>query len=231
VTNESLLGERVIGIDPGTPEEPPLKEGAVVDGVDPPRLDLALALAYELLTHIVDLFRNHEEDIEALVTGAASTVTALDEVLTEHRPRIDRIFENVESATVEAGALVTRTRERIDSPQVQRILDNLDHSLAALDRDLGPILSDTRRATTKVNDTLDTFGPKEREQVRTTLRRVSALTDKADGVLSDAQAIVEHVRAGRGTVGAAVMDEELYDDIQELLRDLKHNPWKLFWRE
>jgi len=27
------------------------------------------------------------------------------------------------------------------------------------------------------------------------------------------------------------MDEEIYDDIQEMLRDLKHNPWKLFWRE
>jgi phospholipid/cholesterol/gamma-HCH transport system substrate-binding protein len=27
------------------------------------------------------------------------------------------------------------------------------------------------------------------------------------------------------------MDEQLYDDIQELARDLKHNPWKFFWRE
>jgi phospholipid/cholesterol/gamma-HCH transport system substrate-binding protein len=26
-------------------------------------------------------------------------------------------------------------------------------------------------------------------------------------------------------------DEAVYDDLQELLRDLKHNPWKLFWRE
>jgi phospholipid/cholesterol/gamma-HCH transport system substrate-binding protein len=28
-----------------------------------------------------------------------------------------------------------------------------------------------------------------------------------------------------------VMDEQLYDDLQELVRDLKHNPWKFFWRE
>jgi phospholipid/cholesterol/gamma-HCH transport system substrate-binding protein len=32
-------------------------------------------------------------------------------------------------------------------------------------------------------------------------------------------------------VGAVVMDEALYDDIQELARDLKHNPWKFLWRE
>jgi phospholipid/cholesterol/gamma-HCH transport system substrate-binding protein len=32
-------------------------------------------------------------------------------------------------------------------------------------------------------------------------------------------------------VGALVMDEALYDDLQELLRDLKNNPWKFFWRQ
>jgi phospholipid/cholesterol/gamma-HCH transport system substrate-binding protein len=43
--------------------------------------------------------------------------------------------------------------------------------------------------------------------------------------------IVSHIRKGNGSVGAFVMDEQLYDDIQELARDLKHNPWKFFWRE
>jgi phospholipid/cholesterol/gamma-HCH transport system substrate-binding protein len=28
-----------------------------------------------------------------------------------------------------------------------------------------------------------------------------------------------------------MMDEAVYDDLQELIRDLKHNPWKFFWKE
>jgi phospholipid/cholesterol/gamma-HCH transport system substrate-binding protein len=48
---------------------------------------------------------------------------------------------------------------------------------------------------------------------------------------SDASEILSHVKRGKGTVGAVVMDEQLYDDLQELVRDLKHNPWKFFWRE
>ncbi len=36
--------------------------------------------------------------------------------------------------------------------------------------------------------------------------------------------MVQHVKDGRGTVGALVMDEAVYDDLQEMLRDLKHNP-------
>jgi phospholipid/cholesterol/gamma-HCH transport system substrate-binding protein len=47
---------------------------------------------------------------------------------------------------------------------------------------------------------------------------------------TEAQSVLAHVRRGEGTVGALVMDEAIYDDLQEMLRDLKHNPWKFFWR-
>ena len=40
-----------------------------------------------------------------------------------------------------------------------------------------------------------------------------------------------HIKKGEGTVGALLMDEEVYDNVQEMVRDLKHNPWKFLWRE
>ena len=43
--------------------------------------------------------------------------------------------------------------------------------------------------------------------------------------------IVAQVRRGRGTAGALVMDREIYEDIKEMVRDLKRNPWKFFWKE
>ena len=49
VSARNILGEQVISIDPGGPDRPPLKEGAIVQGVDPPRLDEALAMGFELL--------------------------------------------------------------------------------------------------------------------------------------------------------------------------------------
>ena len=49
VTAQGVLGEQFIAIEPGWYEKPMLREGAVVHGVDPPRLDLALSLGYELL--------------------------------------------------------------------------------------------------------------------------------------------------------------------------------------
>src|SRR5215471_16345849 len=40
VTTQGVLGEQFMAIDPGSPDKPVLEEGAVVKGIDPPRLDL-----------------------------------------------------------------------------------------------------------------------------------------------------------------------------------------------
>ncbi len=40
--------------------------------------------------------------------------------------------------------------------------------------------------------------------------------------------MLDEIRAGKGSIGALMVDEAVYDDLQELLRDSKLNPWKIF---
>ena len=228
VTSQSVLGEQMIAVDPGSFERPPLEEGAVVRGVDPPRLDLALALGYELLDTMVTALRNNREELRDMLENIAGILRALNSILTDNREEIDRIIANVEHATAEAAALAQSARGTVDSPEVRRIVDNLDRTLAVVSRDLEPILADTRTAVGNVNEAL---GPEQREQIQSTIENAAQLSERANRTIGEAQTIVAHIREGRGTVGALVMDEELYDDIQEMIRDLKHNPWKFFWRE
>jgi phospholipid/cholesterol/gamma-HCH transport system substrate-binding protein len=130
----------------------------------------------------------------------------------------------VESITVEANELVAGANKMVNGPRVARILRNVDESLAVVNRDIDPIMKDVKSITHKVDDVLDMIGPEQQEQVRSILK-------SGKNIASDAESMVSHIRQGRGTVGAILMDEAMYDDIQEMLRDLKHNPWKLFWRE
>jgi phospholipid/cholesterol/gamma-HCH transport system substrate-binding protein len=231
VTSTSLVGESILAVDPGSPDREPIEAGAHVVGVDPPRMDLAFALAYELLETMSDLFRDHKGDIETLIVAAAQMLDQLNGVLTRHSERIDHIIENIESITNDANELVAEANEIIHKPEVDRIIRNVDHTLASVRRDIDPILADVRSATGKVDDLLDMIGPQQQEEIRTTIHDVSEMTEQVSTTIADAQHIVSHIREGRGTVGAVLMDEELYDDIQEMVRDLKHNPWKLFWRE
>jgi phospholipid/cholesterol/gamma-HCH transport system substrate-binding protein len=73
--------------------------------------------------------------------------------------------------------------------------------------------------------------PGEQAKLKQTLDDVSVVASRAKAMTGDAADILAHVKRGKGTVGAVVMDEQLYDDLQEMVRDLKHNPWKFFWRE
>ncbi len=228
VTSQSVLGEQLVSIDPGDPERAPLEEGAVVEGVDPPRLDLALALIYELLEGTTRFLRERRTQLRGLLDHITNVLAELDETLSENDERIDRIIAKVETAMDETNTLLANANATLDGPAVRRSLRNLDRVLASAERDLDPILTEVRSL---VNEADQAFGPEQRENVQQILAEGAAIAVEARGAMGEARGLLDHVTEGRGTVGALLMDEEIYDDIQELLRDLKHNPWKLFWRE
>jgi phospholipid/cholesterol/gamma-HCH transport system substrate-binding protein len=98
-------------------------------------------------------------------------------------------------------------------------------------RDTPGLIRDVGQAARGANDVLGTFGPEQRQQLQNTIASAERIASNAETTVTEANEVVGHLREGRGTVGALLMDEEIYDDLQELIRDLKHNPWKFFWRE
>jgi phospholipid/cholesterol/gamma-HCH transport system substrate-binding protein len=194
-------------------------------------MDQAFAMMFELLENIHGLLRDNREELDSLLSAAANMVRSLDGIFTRHGDRIDRIMENIETATDQTNELLTSANGVISGPRVQRTLRNVDGITSSINRDIDPLLADARSIAGKVDDALDMLGEEQQQQIQSTIADVSDITHRATGITEDAEQIVTHIRQGRGTVGAMLMDEEIYDDVQEMLRDLKHNPWKLFWRE
>jgi phospholipid/cholesterol/gamma-HCH transport system substrate-binding protein len=232
VTSQGVLGEQFIAVDPGDPERPALREGAIVEGVDPPRLDLALALGYELLETIVEGVRNNREELGTLVDDIVALVNGLRGIVVDNRGDIDSIVDNVRTLSDEGIATLRSARETyVDGERPQRIMRNLDRTIAVVDRETPGLVRDVGSAAREANEVLETFGPDQRRQIQTTLASAERIATQAESAMGEAEEIVQHLREGRGTIGALLMDEEIYDDLQELIRDLKHNPWKFFWRE
>jgi phospholipid/cholesterol/gamma-HCH transport system substrate-binding protein len=233
VTTQGVLGEQFMAIEPGTIERPILQEGASVKGIDPPRIDLFLAKAYELLDVTVNGIKNNRETLSSIATNTASLLKGLNVLITENKDRIDRIVANVEDMTVEAKQLTHDVRTNyVDSPKLLRTIDNIDKLTTQIQGDTGPMLKDAREALANLNRVSSTVGdPQQQEKIRKALQDIAQLAERANSTVADTQAIVSHIKNGKGTVGALVMDEEVYDDMQELVRDLKHNPWKFLWRE
>jgi phospholipid/cholesterol/gamma-HCH transport system substrate-binding protein len=233
VTTQGVLGEQFLAIDPGSPQKGILPEGTIVKGIDPPRLDLFLAKAYELLDTTMNGIRNNRELISDIATNTAGLLKGLNTTLTDNRERINRTMANLESLTAEANTLTVHARTQyVDNPKIVRTIDNIDRLSTDIQKDSGPLLKDARESLANLNRASKVVGGEEEQvKLKKTIEDVAQLAARANATAADAQSIVQHIKKGNGTVGALVMDEAIYDDVQEMVRDLKHNPWKFLWRE
>jgi len=232
VTSQGVLGEQFVAIDPGDPEAPLLDASEPQPGLDPPRLDLALALGFDLLQTIHDSIDENQGDLGSLFDDIVALIHQLRMLLADSEGDLTAIVDNVRTLSEEGVSTLRSAREQyVDGERPRRILRNLDRTVAVVNRETPGLIQNVERATTGVNDVLETIGPEQRTQIQNTIASAERITQSAEGTVDEAGEIVRGVREGRGTVGALLMDEEIYDDLQELIRDLKHNPWKFFWRE
>ncbi|MBX3234499.1 MAG: MCE family protein [Labilithrix sp.] len=233
ITTQGVLGEQFLAIDPGSPQKPVLAENTIVKGIDPPRLDLFLAKAYELLDTTINGIRNNRELISDIATNTAGLLKNLNLVLTDNREKVNHIVTNLEQLSAEANTLTAHARTNyVDNPKIQRTIDNIDKLSSDIQKDSGPLIKDTKEAIANLNRASKAIGGEEEQvKLRKTLDELAQLAARANSTAADAQSIVSHIKKGNGTVGALVMDEAIYDDVQEMVRDLKHNPWKFLWRE
>ena len=229
VTNQSVLGEQFLAIEPGSAERPLLPLDKPVRGLDPPRLDMLIAEMYELLHSTVSGLRDNKDQIGEAFDGLRKTLKGTGDFFQKNGGHLDHIAENTEKITVDADDLVRGARSKyVENPQIDRILGNAER----VSGDAEPLIADARVAVANARRITDTVGdPKQQLKLKQTLDDVAEIAARAKVVTGDAEEILSHVKRGKGTVGAVVMDEQLYDDLQELVRDLKHNPWKFFWRE
>lgn len=233
ITTQGVLGEQFMAIDPGSTDRPTLADGASVRGLDPPRLDRLIAESYDLLHTTVAALREHRPAIRKAFSGLSKTLNGTGTFFEKNQDRIGRIAANIETMTQEGVDTVRNARQKyIDNPHIDRIMLNVERLTAVGARDVPFLLAqgrDTLAATRKITMTL--AHDKEIARLKGVLASIDATARDARLAAKDARVIAAHIKRGKGSVGALVMDEQLFDDLQELARDLKHNPWKFFWKE
>jgi len=132
---ESLLGGKIVEITPGTEAADAIEEGAVVRGIDPPKLDELInegvamldgvkAFIDELSPEDRERFENlwlaisriGPEDVDNLRTLIDNTADAtgdLKEIAREIKPDIKPLMSDVRNALDEVGPTLTETRRLV----------------------------------------------------------------------------------------------------------------------
>jgi phospholipid/cholesterol/gamma-HCH transport system substrate-binding protein len=233
VTVQGVLGEQFLAVDPGSPERPLLRDGAEVHGISPPQLDLLLSESYELLHRVYRGVSENETKIAQTFDGLHRTLGLAGDTLERNQEKVDHIVSNAEILSTNAVETLKAARERyVDGPQVTRIMNNVERSAEVAGRDLGPLLSDGREVlgdAKKITRAL--AGDQQLTRLESITRDAGDAVKSAKTAAIDAEELIRRVKQGQGTAGALLRDEALYDDLNELVRDLKHNPWKLLWKQ
>ncbi|MCE9571939.1 MAG: MlaD family protein [Deltaproteobacteria bacterium] len=233
INTAGVLGEQYLEIVPGKDyDHPPVAENAIVRGSDPPRTDLVLSRLYEVLDNLSDVLRKDKDTIKNLLENSASAVAQVNTILRDNQGEVKKLITSAGSLADQASQSLTRVNVGLgDGKVLAQTLRDADALLISARGSIGAVtppavalLTDATRVTGMVTDERVDRALAVADKAATAVTKAGGLLDNVDGMVSD-------LRAGKGTAGALLVKEDVYADIRELIRDLKRNPWKFFWKE
>ncbi|MBH25831.1 MAG: hypothetical protein CMH57_15600 [Myxococcales bacterium] len=235
ITTQGVLGEKYIEILTLDMNAEPVAVGDQLRGVDPPRMELLMARLDDIANELADLMSNKDIPVGDLIRNTNALMANANGILTDNRDNIDSIIGNVEKVSGDAVEIADAVKVGVgDGSEIRTSLVNVRNLTNRLNNELGPI-------TRKLNRTLDNA-----ESVSVTVKDITtgkqpaiegaidnlyATSANAKLISDDVKVTTDAIRAGRGTIGGLVTDQEIYDDLKEMLRELKRRPWKIIWKE
>lgn len=235
ITTQGVLGEKYIEILTTSLEQPQVAVDAKIRGVDPPRMELLLARASKLLNDMAELLGRDDIPIGDLIRNTNSLVKHGDEILVENKESFGKIVKNVEVVTEDAKGVTAGLKTGIDDGQdIRATLVNTRAMTGKINRRIDPLANKAERtldSAESLTTNLDEMVTGKRPEIEGTIDNVHAATTDLRATSADVRTMVADVESGRGSLGALLKDEEIYDDLKETLRELKRRPWKIIWKE
>jgi phospholipid/cholesterol/gamma-HCH transport system substrate-binding protein len=209
ISNQGLLGDKIVEVSAGSTEKPGVAEGGDIQTAGAPDYDRMLQQAAAVL----DDTKRVADRVAAAADQLADPKTIAE--VRESLVHIHGLLHATEKGEGLAHALFydKRTADELTrlegtlgqlATHVDRGVQHLDAVLAATDEDGRQLLNNVSKAAKSVGATAD--------QVQRS--HVVANLDRASG---DLAVIASNVRSGQGTLGALVADPTVYEQLVQVL--------------
>ncbi len=237
INTAGVLGEQYLEIVPGRDwDHPAIVAKSIIHGPpavhDPPRTDLVVARLYEVLDGVSAVLHDDRDAIKHLLGNSASAVAEINKILVERHDQIGELIVSAADVAKEAKITLSKVNHGLgDGRPVAALLGDADATLKTAQSSLATL---TPSAQALLTDATRVTGIITEQRIDTAIGaadKAATAASKAGGLIDNVNGAVTDLRAGKGTAGALLSKDELYSDLRELIRDLKRNPWKLFWKE
>ncbi|TMB27385.1 MAG: MCE family protein [Deltaproteobacteria bacterium] len=199
--SESILGDFLLDVGPGSPDQPVLHDGD----------EIRIVIRQPSMNDVFQSLNKIAGDIGD-ITGNLRKVlggTEGEDNLRTLVSRLLRISEGIERIVNQSGAKLDATLANFQS-----FSGDLAHLSETESGDIVAILQNTRDATREARDILKTIGQvvgsnQQQGEFKDTVKSLKTNLAKLDASLTNVQEITDKINKGQGTVGHLINDDKL----------------------
>ena len=153
ITNQGVLGEKYVEIEPISTTGPALSEGDIVAGEPPLRLEIMAMNANRVLASLSNVLRKNEKAIDEMIVNAADTMATM-------KRTVDRIDMLLAAATPKVDEVITKAIKRYASlgAKAELMLEGVNKELVSTVESVRAILADAKFLTQQLKDGQGTIG-------------------------------------------------------------------------
>ncbi len=241
VVGRGVLGDKAIDVSLGSEKEPKIENGGELKTGTSGDISSLLTAASEIIDNAVGITRNLKSGVEAYTTpeltsditqiikSARGIVTAIEK---GNGPAHTLLYD--QRASDDLKSILSRTSEvvlRLDSAvaKVDTLLGDVkngDGSLHALiyDKKVANAVTELGAAADEVAQLIhDAKTSKDGAVYQLVYGDAKTLLSDLGQSAADIKAITGKIKAGEGTLGAVVNDPSVYEDLKEILGNIKRN--------
>jgi phospholipid/cholesterol/gamma-HCH transport system substrate-binding protein len=178
------------------------------------------------------VLHDDRDKIKSVLTNSANAIAEINDLLKTRKQEIGELISSTAGVAAEAKITLSKVNAGLgDGKPVARLLADADNALVAARTTMSTLTPSANAFMTDANRVMGLVTENRVERALEAADRAGSAASHATGLIDNVNGLVTDVRSGKGTAGALLAKEELYSDLRELIRDLKRNPWKLFWKE
>ncbi len=215
--SESLLGDYMLDLTPGTEAAAVLENGGeitkVIDAQGMESLMASMTAITADVQAVTASLRSvlggaqGQGSLEAIVKNLVQLTEAVDKTIRESSQRLDLILANVEGVSGDVRKLTQG-----EQATVRSIVENIE----AISKDVRDVIASVKRVV----------GANEGE-VGGTLTSAKETLAKLDRSLSNVEEVTKNLKEGKGAVGALLSDERIGQKVSETVEDVADFAGKL----
>jgi phospholipid/cholesterol/gamma-HCH transport system substrate-binding protein len=228
---QGALGEPFVELVPGSMTAPVLQAGGALRGIDPPRTDLLIARLFDVLETAATVMIEDKDSFRRLLRSATGIIETADSVLRERRQDLSQAVGELALAAADARRAARGASEVINAPEMRQMFTDSAAVIAVVRRDLPERLDTFGRLLDRADALTKDLKPEDAARAQAALKKYGELADELRKTADALARVMAAIEKGEGSIGGFYKDPKVYDDLREMLTDLRKNPWKFLWKE